>query len=74
MTQGKSKRCKDCEWFEQLGVRWGHCLAPLPKWVLANEYLNTSGVVQIDDFGDNDCDCFQPRKDRKEKHTACLLI
>jgi len=66
MSQAESKHCKNCKWFEQLGLRWGHCLAPLPEWLRANEDLNTSGVVQIDDFGDDDCDCFQPRSGRKE--------
>jgi len=67
MPRGKSNRCKDCEWFESVGVNWGNCLAPLPEWLRANEDLNASGTVRIDEFGQDDCDCFQPRKDRKEE-------
>jgi len=60
MPRGKSKRCRDCKWFEHVRANWGYCFAP-------QEEIPSIGIVYLNEFGEDDCDCFQPRKDRKEK-------
>ncbi len=62
MPRGKSKRCKDCKWFESGGVNWGRCYAPLPV------RLRVAKLVTVPQYyANDDCEGFQPRKDRKEE-------